>query len=113
MDCSKHSSWLTPYDGQIDAGGMQPAAVDVHDWWSAGKDREVARVGAGDGDADAMPRLEQVRRRQQVESQLGDLARDEGPRVAALERSVRDGQAVQRRRVAEPTVDGAQQALGD
>ena len=55
---------------------MQPAAVDAHRRRAAGEDREVAHVGAGDGHADAMPRLEQVRRWQQVERQLGDLARN-------------------------------------
>src|SRR5258707_321145 len=109
--CSSNS--LSPYNWQIDAGGMQPAAVDAHDRWSAGKDRKVARVGAGDGDTDLVPRSEQVRRRQQVESQLGDFARDEGLRVAAPERSVWDRLAVRWRRVAEPTIDGAELTLGD
>src|ERR1700756_12481 len=92
---------------------MQPAAVDAQDRRPAGEGREVARVSAGDGDSDSMPLLEQVGRRQQVERQLGDLVRDERLCVAALERSIRDGLTVWRRRGAQSPVDGPQLALGD
>src|SRR5690348_1359642 len=95
----------SPDHRQVDAGGVQRAAVEAHGRWSAGQDREVTRAGAGDREADAVARREQVRRRQQVEAQLGDLARDQRLGVAALERSVTDGLAIRRRRTADPAMD--------
>ncbi len=53
--------------------------------------------------ADAELRLEQIRRRQQVECQPG-TARDQGLRVPARERSVGDHLAVRGGPVAEPAV---------
>src|SRR5690348_4509431 len=60
-----------------------------------------------------MPRLEQVRRRQEVEHELGHLTWYERLRVAALECPVGNGLAVRGCVAAEAAVDGAQLALGD